>query len=780
MRKYIALLFLPVLFASCADDDIVTGGLDNPGGLSTEESEVRLPIRASYHSIHVESETGSPSGLPVHVDEDWIELMSDTVSYDGYVEIYVDRNEGLAGRSGYINIGNAGDEAIDIKVYQCGLGDDDDNGSITCYAGCGYNIFQELNAESSICNPIFDYDRATAVDPMIVQTVARTWQDTKSITSNSMVEMSELMTTMQEKTRTGLKGGKKTILRFEEQKNTTSFDQTGYAYINFQRIVACSSLDLSKAIQYMEQKQTDILTDDFRKRYDDIVDSPSEEKIFRLFKDYGTHIISYVDLGGTMDIAVNFNRTMVGELNMRAEDFNKYFFNGEPSDYTLANGDIQGMDTKVNNTGTFKIFGGDRQARQQIIKDCNGSGRIKPEHIEAWTRSLPKNNFMSEESLSRLSPINVQLVPIWSLFPQQLANLFFQCAIAESQKSMNDVTASAAGLDNYGIKISGADYMRFGGSPDESLVRVVYADHSNLSNADPILEVCHEYIPVLKSNERVPVIYPIRKGRTFHGTGLYPGDGKGCPPAWLTFSEGDVFVLPVDGVTPSTRIDSVYYLHGNIYLTSLGLDLKRNFKMQWKPKGILDLPIVKIGSGYWTRRNIDKTINSGFFTGSVFNDREYDADNGEIWVNVNSVLDEPPTGIGPDMDDIYQKPMKWYYPTDIDRDFLTRYVGYETRHLLKGNLSGFDAQFEGFYGPGDIDGVPKSNKMSIHNTDKCYLIFKTSNDYKTGTALCLDKNYRWKVVALGNGKNNFFPLRLFRTCYYKYDKYSNAKDHYTK
>ena len=106
----------------------------------------------------------------------------------------------------------------------------------------------------------------------------------------------------------------------------------------------------------MEQKQTDILIDDFRKRYDDIVDSPSEEKIFRLFKDYGTHIISYVDLGGTMDIAVNFNRTMVGELNMRAEDFNKYFFNGEPSDYTLANGDIQGMDTKVNNTGTFKIF----------------------------------------------------------------------------------------------------------------------------------------------------------------------------------------------------------------------------------------------------------------------------------------------------------------------------------------------------------------------------------------------------------------------------------------
>ena len=89
--------------------------------------------------------------------------------------------------------------------------------------------------------------------------------------------------------------------------------------------------------------------------------------------------------------------------------------------------------------------------------------------------------------------------------------------------------------------------------------------------------------------------------------------------------------------------------------------------------------------------------------------------------------------------------MKWYYP-----QILTKFsyaMSVRDRHLLKS--FGFDAQFEE---RGREMVFQKSNKMSIHNTDKCYLIFKTSNDYKTGTALCLDKNYRWKVVALGNGK----------------------------
>ena len=50
------------------------------------------------------------------------------------------------------------------------------------------------------------------------------------------------------------------------------------------------------------------------------------------------------------------------------------------------------------------------------------------------------------------------------------------------------------------------------------------------------------------------------------------GDGAGNPPAFLTFSDGDVYVMPIKGKDAFERVDTVYYLHGNIYETNLGID----------------------------------------------------------------------------------------------------------------------------------------------------------------------------------------------------------------
>lgn len=779
--KYISITFLLLagilFFAGCSERDMP----DNPvasGQLVADVTEIRLPVRAAYHTVAVTGTDNTPSGVKVSAEGSWIELMADTVSSDGYVEIHVERNEDTGGRHGTLTIGDVAEGGIEIPVYQCGLSDDDNNGGLNCYAGCGYNIFNELNSESSICSAVIDFDAATALDPMIVQTVARNVQDVKTITSNSLAEMSQLMTHSVEKTKTGLKGNKKTILRFEKQSGQTKMDETGYAYINFQRIAACSSLDISKVMQYVGQGKTDILTPEFKKQYDAIIAAPTAENVFTLFKEFGTHIVSYVDLGGTMDIAVSFNKTMVGELNMRADDFRKYFFNSEPSDYTL-NNQIQGLSTSVSDAGTFKVAGGTEDTREAIVKDCEKEGHINPDHIYRWAQTLPKRDFMSQ--LDLLAPINVQLVPIWSIFPQNLANLFFVCAIQESQKSTNSIDDAKAGLDNYGIRIEGADFMNFKDSPDESLVRVVYANQSDIDKATPILEICNEYVPLLKANKRISVIYPVKNGQPFHGTGLFPGDGQGCGPAWLTFSEGDVYVLPIEGTNSSTKLDSVYYLHGNIYLTSLGLDLRRSIAMDWKPKGIIGLPIVKIGSGYWTRRNITSSIKSGVYVGNSFRNGEKTIA-GQVWVHVKNETHRTnaPAGIGNTLDDIYEQPQLWYFPTHADRDNLTEYIGFETRHLLKGQLTGFDAQYEGFYGYGGIDGVPESRTQGRHNKGKCYLIFKTDVNSGTGSALTLDGNYRWYTVALETGNSNFFPLRLFRSSYYRYSNLKDATDNYSK
>lgn len=762
---------------SCSDQDIAAPSF-KPGQITADAKEIRLPVRASYHQLKVEAPKGIPVGVKVTADQSWVELMADTVSDDGYVEIYVERNEDVVGRHGTLTIGDVADGGIEIPVYQCGPNDDDSNGGLNCYAGCGYNIFKEINQESSICSPIIDYDKANEADKMIVQTVARNLQDVKTLKSNSLAEMSELMTQSVEKTKTGLKGGQKTITRFESQEGKTKVDQTHYVYINFQRIAACSSLDISKVMYYLGNNNLSIFTEEFQKYYNLIIDNPTAENVDELFKHFGTHLVTYVDLGGSMDIAISFNKTMVGTLNMRADDFRQYFFNSEPSDYTLSNGSIQGLSTSISKKGTFKVAGGTKETRDAIISDCEKDSCIHSNHIHSWMQTLPKSDFMTSDNLSRLAPVNVQLVPIWSLFPQSLANLFFERALAESQQSNNAIDDAKAGLDNYGFRITGAEYMKFPDYAGESLVRVIYANQTDMDKAAPVLEICNEYVPTLKANERVNVIYPIRNGRPFHGTGLYPGDGNGCGPAWLTFSEGDVYVLPVEGTNSSTKIDSVFYLHGNLYLSSLGLDLKRDFEWAWLSKGVLNQPIVKIGSGYWTRENLNRNIGTGVKVGNSFRDLYFEAQNGEFWVNIKSQLDNnPPDFVGDDIDDIYGEPTKWYFPTDKDRKNLLEYIGYEARHLLRGQLTGFDAQFEGFYGPGGVDGVPKGSS-SYHNTDKCYLIFKTDRTSDTGCAVRLDGNYKMETVKLGTGNNNYFPLRLFRSSYYIYSNYNSATDGY--
>ncbi|WP_289479434.1 hypothetical protein, partial [Klebsiella pneumoniae] len=80
-------------------------------------------------------------------------------------------------------------------------------------------------------------------------------------------------------------------------------------------------------------------------------------------------------------------------------------------------------------------------------------------------------------------------------------------------------------------------------------------------------EVCNEYVPAIRGDKRITIIYGIKNGRTFHGVGFFPGDGEGNPPAFLTFSDGDVYVKPIKEKDAFEKVDTVYYLHGNIYET---------------------------------------------------------------------------------------------------------------------------------------------------------------------------------------------------------------------
>lgn len=769
--------FAMLLPTGCSDDTVPEAP---QGSVQLEETSVVLPQKGRYYSIAVTS-NAAPGTLSVTTDADWISISTPTVTDDGYAEFCAEPNYGDAGRDAVIIISAPDGHAAECRVHQNSASDDDDNALAEnfFYVGYGYNIFDSYQNTNSIYNPVIDIHKLAAVsNGRGIQTQLRGGTDVETITATSLYEMAELLTKKMEKTESGLTGSKKTVVRFDE--GSIGINETGYAYINLKNTVASSAIDFSY-IQYVMDKDNgqsvDLFTADFRKMYDKVVKSPTEANIKDIFKKYGTHIITFAELGSMMDVTVNFSREMSGALKMRAEDFADYFFNHEPSEFVDGNGKVQGMTTKLKSDNTFTISGGGEKEREQIVNDCVKLGKIRQETLQAWLNSVPENPLTGDVDPRTLAPHNFQLVPIWSLFPTEVVDKFLKCAKKESEKLTNSIAPYLTGIDYYAINIDRQPFMTFD-AKDETLVRVLYAGNGRV--LQPVLEICNEYVPVLRGDKRVTVVYPIREGRVFHGSGLFPGDGEGNPPAFLTFSGGKVYVMPVKGADANDKLENVYYMHGNLYADDLGLNLtapsRTNVEAQWltvnhDDVGAVNYPIVKIGSGYWTRQNMRGTMMFGepidpsdkysdYYTyeevrsgdnmlfANFFDGNQYDfLENNNTYGTADG---------------------QWYIPAISDAADLSEYLGQNLKALLCNQASGFDAQFAGAYLRYDIMSGNKDlgYYRYVHDGQYCFIPFK--NNSTEGAVLVLDKGYNLKTMKVDNTREGFYPMRLFRTADYKY------------
>ena len=282
-------------------------------------------------------------------------------------------------------------------------------------------------------------------------------------------------------------------------------------------------------------------------------------------------------------------------------------------------------------------------------------------------------------------------------------------------------------------------------------------------------------MPKIRSDRRITVFYPIYNGRTRIGQGLFPGDGEGNPPSTLTFSEGEVYVNPIEGYGCYDKIDTAYYMHGNLYATNYGITCKtpsnitvREHKLTFNEWSV-SYPVVKIGSGYWTRTYISKDMKFGYYNRSTFIADELVVDNilfANIYETNASAFMSANKGIyGPDADEVYGERCLWYLPLASDRQNLTEYLGKNLKSLFKGQPSGFDAQFEGYFGVYDTGGNLLDYETRRDQGKKCYVPFKKSVASSNGEALILSPDYTWTKVNTSS-LYNYYPVRLFRTAYF--------------
>lgn len=764
------------LFGCTSDDDLVPPNENSHIILS--EDAMSLSYRAQYRTIHVECDKECDP-IQFSVDCDWIKFDADTIPSDGILEFLVDRDDEGIQRSADIVFTTSHPDGSTSRAT-CTVTQGLDSGTnsdipenVSMYVGCGYDIYGHFNDGKSAKEPILsNYYLGTDADEHgLIETSPFNNLRVENIYARSLDEMASLLTEQEEKNSSGIRGAAKTTKIHTKGKYKSTESQ--FVHLSLLKTVAMRSLDVG-VFEYLRNNPADkpeLFSDNFRRVYDAIIADPSDKNINSMLDNFGTHIIVYAELGASIELAVNFSMTMQGSLSMRSQDLSDYFFRNKSSDFLLSNGTIADLTTTITSDANCLINGGSSSTKKAISDEINKKGRPSPETLNNWLAS-------SDDAHSgNVIPIRFQMIPIWNLFPAEYLSDIVRLVNARATQSNNQYSDVERGTDYYKITLT-PEMLSFDSGADATLVKVVYARGTSSGQYAPILEICNEYVPHIRGDKRINVIYGIRNGAPFLGSGFFPGDGEGNPPAWLTFSDGQVYVLPVDSCQRNEIKHDLYYLHGNIYDKDYNTKPAVPQSMKVEAQYLqLDqkYPIVKIGSGYWSRKNLREEMGFGE---PVDPDDEYsdyyiyeELKDGILYANIfyGRNPDYKHDTFGPDIRSDYNARTKWFLPREADIINLKTYVDNNPRALLKGQVSGFNAEFVGAYAVfDDFTQKPLGHYQKIH-TDCCFIPCKEYDLSDNGSALIIDSNYRLSSSNLFRSNENFYPVRPYRTAYWKYN-----------
>ena len=653
-------------------------------------------------------------------------------------------------------------------------GDDDNSlpgGALTRQSrvGYGYNMMLDYIDEASVTEPILDYKKLVEAEQVwgtIIAQEGRSRQDLKIHSSYSIEEMSAWMTT-QVTTESNFLGFSKKESKF---KKVTEYEKTQstFGYSALTKTIATRYIDEGK-VEALIRDGKDIFTKEFRQMYDKVSNNPNNENIKQLIAKYGTHLVTYADLGGRLDYMVNFRSEETSRETM--EKYLKYK-NGAQK----ANKETVESWHSLFNSGdiNYDIYGGSAEAKAALAATGNTKDRfmqIDASLLDTWLKSVDAKN------PSTISLVTCQLQPIWQLFTNTNARneiIRFILALREAEGSTLNQRLQELSLDNY-YRFDITDKMeQWGTDVKSTLVRLAYF------NGLPKVEICNEYVPELRGDRRVTIYYPIYKNMTNIRRGFFPGDGEN-PPAEVMFdSEGGCYVRPLEGYQAGDRLTTVYYIDGAFYPTSMGIEIPpvkmtlKNHTIDFKEGNTY--PVVKIGPGYWIRQNIKGSLQFGK---PIIDDpkcEEYDMyeeiRNGMLYANIfygNSLayrLNHP--GLFDDEVDDLGNRIHWYLPRVKDIRALEAYVGKNTKALFPGQQSGFEAEFAGYNGERDDLNNGKLIKMGMHYVgEKCFIASKESMS-NSGEALVLGSDYTLRRVGTSKDYDNWYPVRAYRSSYYKY------------
>ncbi len=823
LRIIISIMAAVIVFTGCRDDD---GTTDVPqtgtwtvsllGGSAVEVSDDGDAVfghRAVYGSIRVEIK-GYDAARDGNViveckDAEWLNIEGDTLGDDGIVSITTLDNDTERRRSATITFSSELYPSLStsIVVDQLSTADEDNNGvdaRSQLYVGYGYDIYKALDSPMAVRakRPIIDYEmlvkagNSASYETVHDSHLSRT--EMKYVASKSLYEYAENLTRQQTKSEeyavAGCKADCELAAGLGEGANR---QMQNYGRGMLVKTVHARVIDKA-ALLHLRKIDQIPFSSDFLNSINAILTEKGDnrkKRVIQTLEEYGTHLIMQADLGGRIDYTFSIEKSGVvyaqDELVEEAE-----YTMGRISKKDRNQGYNQQTSSSKSAAGAIKVLGGSEQVRSILKQDISGldkTAQLPPDHITEWLASINYNDNALQNG--DIDVIHFELEPLWNLVPDELRDLFMEVTLNMTERSDCKVRDDILGTDLYNIDCTREDLFKFNENDDgQSLCRILYLRSGEENTMMPVLQVCSEYVPKIRTDRRVTVIYPIYKQKIRMNEGLFIGDGV-HQPAYVGFGGGECYVAPLTAMKNSDIVKRVSYINGSLNVeiseTKFISEDKRGrtvrddiFYFRSSPN-TFKYPIVKIGEHFWTRKDVSHKM--GLAT-SASSDRTLDVvkegvlyarfwhELGRTTVGANKWLwAYEPNTLFPGNPNT-----KWFFPTGEDIRRLHTFLGFNPKALFPGQASGFNAQFNGYWGTYDILNEVEESSMNMQYKGELN-IFATRNTKNDSEArlVVLDKNYNLYEAATGaNGpwRENYYPVRPVRGYMFNYPTLNTYQD----
>ena len=802
------------------------------GSSSADDATVAtLGWRAAYESLTVSigGRTAATGAISISLDagSDWLSVASDTLASDSIVALTTKTNTTGVRREATLTFAAvmpdgeapgtaAAQSRASLRIVQLSQADESHNADARdqLFIGYGYDVYKALESPMAVRTrmPVIDYQRLRELSKnygiSFVQDCHLAQTDVRYVASNSIHAFGRDLTEQQTgDTDNHFEGCsedcKKAGQLIDPAKGELS--QHNFGHGSIVKAVASRIVDRAALVDMQRSGEIPFTADVYNRLYvllDELVDPTERAKyIEQMLADYGTHVITQVDLGGRIDYTFTMQKSV---------SFNSVEEMKQEVDFTL--GRIADTDrTAANRTtsssksaeGAITITGGSSDTRAPMendIRSLSGTGQISPSHLANWLASI--NYSPDFERDPSLDIIHFELMPLWDIVPPDLRQLFLDETMRMVQDSDCQLPASELGTDMYEFNTDQwpqlFDFSR--ATADSTLCRLIYMDYNVKSNqgigsaiekptGDPVLLVCSEYVPKIRTDQRVTIVYPLYDQKLRMNQGLFLGDGI-HQPAWVGFKGSDCYVNLIDDLPPGYCITKFWFVHGNLSLKNPTTDVEGLKGKNPVVAGdyfyyiyakTYKHPIVKIGSNFWTRSDVyyemgftdepdtgnnpndehlvDGTLYARFYYDIGIYQRE---DNGWLWGNdPNQYYTDKPN-------------MKWYMPRVSEIEALYAYLGFNPKALYQGQQSGFDAQFHGYYGVNDLlNNTGFGTNNAVRYRDQYMFMASRTDDTGQAKVLVLDRDYHLRLMEpLGDWSDDYFPLRPVRGWMYTYPKWS--------